>query len=65
MNRLEFQDRLNFCRRELEALAAVRIGCGTCARFENTNRACKKFGPVPAGFSGQECEEWDYDDIPF
>jgi hypothetical protein len=65
MNRLEFQDRLNFCRRELEALQAVQIGCRSCAQFDALGRACKKYGAVPEGFIAQGCDEWEYDDIPF
>ena len=65
MNRNEFTDRLNYCRRELESLQAVQMNCMSCASFETDAKACKRFGPVPADFIAAGCADWYWYDIPF
>lgn len=63
MNRNEFQDRLNYCRRELQWLEAQSCDCSTCAM--RTDNICKTYGPIPAEFMAQGCDEWVFDDVPF
>ena len=65
MNRREFADRIDYCRRELEWLQAQPANCTTCTQFTAATQTCKRFGPVPAHFVQQGCEEWEFDETPF
>lgn len=65
MNRRKYQDRIDYCRRELEWLMAQPINCTTCAQFDRDAKVCKSFGPVPDDFVAKGCDEWDFDEIPF
>lgn len=65
MNRLEFTDRLNYCRREVEFLASVSAGCAACQRFNGDAQVCETFGPVPADFIAVGCADWEFDEVPF
>lgn len=65
MNRNEHQERIDFCKRELEWLIKQPTNCTTCTLFDGTATVCKRFGPVPAEFIAQGCDEWDFDDVPF
>jgi hypothetical protein len=65
MNRNEFQDRLNYCRREFEMLSAARTDCTRCANNDATANVCQKFGPIPVEFVAQGCDEWEFDEVPF
>ena len=64
MNRTEFQDRLNYCRREFEMLSNVKTDCTRCANNDQRG-ACAKFGQIPADFMSVGCAQWDFDEVPF
>lgn len=65
MTRLDLQDRLNYCRRELDFLTNVQTGCDRCDHFNGDTKTCKTFGPVPADFIAQGCDDWEFNDVPF
>lgn len=65
MNRNEHQDRIDYCKRELEWLLATPTNCTTCTQFVSDPKVCKRFGPVPDEFINQGCNEWEFDDVPF
>lgn len=64
MNRTEFQDRLNYCRREFEMLSNVKTDCTRCVNNDQRG-ACAKFGQIPADFMSVGCDQWDFDEVPF
>ena len=53
MNRNEFTDRINYCKRELDWLIAQPTNCTTCAQFVSDAKVCDRYGPVPAEFIDQ------------
>lgn len=65
MTRTEVEDRLMYCKREHDMLAAVHadMGCRKCWHYAAP--VCKKHGPVPTEFVEKGCDEWDYNDCPF
>jgi len=63
MNRIEFDDRISYVRKELAGLEAVQTGCMGCSRY--SDGVCKQHGPVPADFIPTGCDQWDYQDTPF
>lgn len=65
MNRAEFQERVNYCKRELDFLMAVEAGCNRCAKFSSSSKKCADFGEVPADFIAIGCDNWIFDDVPF
>lgn len=65
MTRNEFEDRLNYCRRELVFLLEQKINCTTCSLFVRDAKVCQRFGQVPDDFIEKGCDEWDFDDVPF
>ena len=45
-------------------LARVKGECGDCAHL--SGRVCRKFNAtIPANYTGADCDEWQYDEIPF
>jgi len=65
VNRREFQDHIDYCKRELDWLLAQPTNCTTCAQFDRDVQVCKCFGQVPVEFVMQGCDEWDFDEVPF
>lgn len=64
MTRTELDDRISYCRRELQTLEAIATNCTRCEHYRHAN-ACAKYGPIPPEFVAQGCDEWTFDDIPF
>ena len=65
MTRNEFTDKLNYCRREYEFLAAVKPGCHDCHQFNRDQQTCKTYGPVPSEHVETGCDDWEFLDTPF
>ena len=65
MNRNDLIDRINYCRRELDVLQAMKTDCTTCDIFRSTTSTCGRFGEVPADFIEQGCDGWIYNEPPF
>ena len=65
MNRTELQDRLNYCKRELDMLENVTPNCMRCLMKDATAPVCQKYGPIPAEFLVIGCDAWEFDDVPF
>lgn len=65
MNRTEFQDRISYCRRELEWLQGIPMNCTTCEHKELGKTWCKKYGAIPDEFVQIGCDEWVFDEVPF
>lgn len=65
LTRAGIEDRICYCRRELQALERVRadMGCRTCWNFDG--RECKTYGQVPADFIPKGCDDWEFNDVPF
>ncbi len=65
MTRNELTDRINYCRRELESLSALKTNCTTCDIFSQSSKRCGRFGEVPQDFVEQGCDGWQYNEPPF
>lgn len=63
MTRNDLTDRIGFARRDLDFLTQIKTNCTTCDDYDKGT--CKRFGPVPADFVQQGCDDWNYDDVPF
>lgn len=64
MTRLEFEDRLAYCKREYEFLQTVQTNCTRCQHY-SIGAVCAKHGQIPPDFVQQGCDEWEFDDVPF
>ena len=64
MNRTELDDRISYCRRELQNLEGIPTNCTRCTHYRHANE-CAKYGPIPAEFVARGCDEWEFDDVPF
>lgn len=64
MKRTELQDRIGYCRRELEMLEKVKTDCTRCSHNDQ-HGACRKWGPIPQEFMAVGCDEWEFDEVPF
>jgi len=67
MSRAQLEDRINFCKRELDYLMALKPSCNNCENIRYKTAFCNKFQQeVPAEYlHGNDCPEWSFDDVPF
>lgn len=65
MNRIEIQAKIEVFRRELRALEAIKISCGTCIHTSRTGWCDKFKASPPDDVRAVGCDEYEYDNIPF
>jgi hypothetical protein len=66
MSRHSLEDRILWCKRELQALEATVTNCESCNHKKYARPECIKHGPVPFEFlSRTDCPDWEFSEIPF
>lgn len=67
MSRLQLEDRINYCKRELQWLLSVQTNCQNCDHLKYQSAHCMKFKQnIPPDFmANNDCPEWSFNDVPF
>ena len=65
MNRRELTDMILDTKKALTFYEGIAPNCTTCLLSDGDANVCKRFGPVPADFVAQGCDEWEFDEVPF
>lgn len=67
MNRTELIATRQALQKQLDALAPIKISCGTCAHL-SSQRVCDLFDerpPSEAMINDIDCPTWEHDGLPF
>ena len=66
MSRLQLEDRILWCKRELAELEQTKTDCHSCDRKKYKINECKKHGTIPVQFlDNTDCPDWEFQSIPF
>lgn len=67
MSRSQLEDRINYCKRELDWLLSVQTNCHNCDSLKYKSSHCMKYDQdVPADYMVRnDCPDWQFNDVPF
>lgn len=66
MSRLQLEDRICYCQRELESLQTMKTNCLSCGNKKYNKNECLKYGVIPVEFLlRDDCPDWQFELIPF
>lgn len=66
MSRVELDDRISYCKRELAELESLKTNCLSCDNKKYNRNECVKHGAIPGEYVLREdCPDWKFQSIPF